>query len=283
MGFYRSWWDILSTWLFQEGGKFPDVLIYTNKTPVEVSLGTVVAERVIDLFFLITLIAISFFVELDNLLYFFQSDQIKDLTGQKADDQGNGNFLWMLLVGGILFIAGLYFVLQYLFKTRRYFALRMLSKTKRALKGLKMGLLSVFNLEYRWLFIFYSFLIWVLYYLMMYLVMLAFPETASLGIFAALTIFVIGGIAMALPLPGGAGSFHILVPLGLVMLYALPQDRAVAFTFIFHGWQTLVIIIFGALSLILSQTIKDKKSGETNERENSNQRSAGAENFQVEK
>ncbi len=237
-----------------------------NNTPVEISLGTVVAERVIDLFFLLTLIAASFLIELDNLLYFFQSDQIRDLTG--GGNGGNSSFYWMLGVGALVFVAGLYFLLRYFLKSRRMLTLRLMSKTRKALRGLKSGLLSVFRLEKRGLFIFYSVLIWILYYMMMYLVMLAFPETSVLGIFAALTIFVIGGIAMALPLPGGAGSFHILVPLGLVMLYGLPQDKAVAFTFIFHGWQTLVIIIVGAISLILSQAIKDKEHIEVDKEKN---------------
>ena len=106
--------------------------------------------------------------------------------------------------------------------------------------------------------ILYSFSIWLLYYLMMYFVMLAFPETNQLGLFAALTIFVIGGIAMAIPLPGGAGSFHVLVPLGLVLLYSMPENKAGAFTFIFHGWQTIVIIVVGLLSLVGSQIMSPK-------------------------
>ena len=92
----------------------------------------------------------------------------------------------------------------------------------------------------------------------MYFVMLAFPETHSLGLEAALTIFVIGGIAMAVPLPGGAGSFHILVATGLVLLYSLAQDKAVAFTFIFHGWQTIVVIAVGASSMFVSQFLRNR-------------------------
>ncbi len=251
-----------------------------NGAPVEVSLGTVVAERVIDLFFLITLIAVSFLIELDNLLYFFQSDQIKELSGRGGST--NSRFYWMLGIGAIVFIAALYFLARYFYRSRKFLALRVMSKTRKALRGLKSGLLSVFRLEKRGLFIFYSVLIWVLYYFMMYLVMLAFPETARLGFFAALTIFVIGGIAMALPLPGGAGSFHILVPLGLVMLYSLPQEQAVAFTFIFHGWQTLVIIIVGAISLILSQTVKDQLNRESNKKENPESAGTGAKDYALE-
>lgn len=223
-----------------------------NKTPVDVSLGTVVAERVIDLIFLILLIGISFLIELDNLLYFFNSEEMQNLTGKAG-----GGFPYMLVVGGLVFILGIYFIVRYVMAKRKILALRFILKGKKALKGIKSGITAVFKLEQRILFVFYSLVIWLLYYLMMYLVMLAFPETAELGFLAALTIFVIGGIAMAIPLPGGAGSFHILVPLGLVILYGMGQDKAVAFTFIFHGWQTLVIIIVGALSLFLSQ-IKTK-------------------------
>ncbi len=223
-----------------------------NKTPVDVSLGTVVAERVIDLMFLILLIAIAFLIELDTLMYFFQSDEIRDLSASA----GGSKFSLMLVAGGILLLVAVYLVIRYIFKTRRYFALRMLTHARRVYRGLKSGVMSVFRLEKRVLFIAYSLAIWVLYYLMMYFVMLAFPETDHLGLFAALTIFVIGGIAMAVPLPGGAGSFHVLVPLGLILLYSLPENKAGAFTFIFHAWQTIVIIVVGALSLIGSQLMR---------------------------
>lgn len=228
-------------------------LFRLNKTPVNISLGTVVAERVIDLLFLIILLSISFFIELDSLLLFFQSDQVQELR-----NQGSATSYLMLIAALVTLVIGLYIIFRFLLSRKKYLVLRVLIKSKYALSGLKDGVKSVLKLEYRGQFIFYSLLIWICYYLMMYFVMLAFPETESLGLGAALTIFVIGGIAMAMPLPGGAGSFHVLVSTGLVLLYSLPQDKAIAFTFIFHGWQTLVIIIVGALSLIISQFISNK-------------------------
>jgi len=70
-----------------------------------------------------------------------------------------------------------------------------------------------------------------------------------------MTMFAIGAIAMAAPLPGGAGSYHTLVPFGLVMLYNLPQANAIAFVFIFHAWQTVIVIVVGLLSLLASYAI----------------------------
>ena len=118
--------------------------------------------------------------------------------------------------------------------------------------GFKEGLLSVFRLKNKGLFILYSMAIWAAYFIMSYCVLVAFEETADLGFRAVITLFAIGSIAMAVPLPGGAGSYHTLVPLGLVMLYHLPQADAIAFTFIFHAWQTLIMIVAGVVSLIIS-------------------------------
>jgi hypothetical protein len=57
---------------------------------------------------------------------------------------------------------------------------------------------------------------------------------------------------MAAPLPGGTGSYQTLVPAGLTFLYAINNSDAVAFTFVFHGWQTFIMIVGGAISMILT-------------------------------
>ncbi|MEI9919147.1 MAG: hypothetical protein WDO14_10155 [Bacteroidota bacterium] len=77
---------------------------------------------------------------------------------------------------------------------------------------------------------------------------------------AVLTIFAIGAIAMAVPLPGGAGSYHLLLPLGLVTLYAMNRADAVAFVFIFHAWQTLVLAFFGMVCLLISLWLIRRKN-----------------------
>jgi glycosyltransferase 2 family protein len=129
----------------------------------------------------------------------------------------------------------------------------------RTWEGFKDGFLSIFRLRNKGLFIFYSLTIWALYFLMSYTVILAFEQTKHLGLDAVLSMFAIGSIAMAVPLPGGTGSYHVLVPQGLVFLYNIPQADAVAFTFIFHGWQTAVLIAGGAISLIVTSVILKKK------------------------
>lgn len=208
-----------------------------EKTPVEVSFGTVVVERMVDVICLLLLIALSFFAEWQKLKKFI--DSLNFSTG--------GGFSlspWMIVVffAVIVFVAAIFF-------------LRKNKKLLKIIEGFKEGLLAIFKMQNKGLFIAYSLGIWLLYFLMSYLVIKAFPETEDLGFSAVLTLFAVGSIAMAAPLPGGAGSYHTLVPLALVMLYNLPQADAVAFVFIFHGWQTILMILMGVLSLFASYMI----------------------------
>lgn len=220
-----------------------------EKVPVKTSLGTVIAERVVDLVFLLLCIGSVFLLELDKFLNFFaQLEPQNDSKGAIITP----SYLKYYFIGAVIIIGtiGIFYISK-----NRGFYLRVLVKTKDFLMGLKDGLLSIFRLEQKMLFIFYSFLIWACYYFMAYTVFLAYPETARLGLDAALTIFVLGGIAMAIPLPGGTGSYHLLVSKGLLLFYAIPEHSAIGFATIFHGWQTMVVIVFGIICFILSEVL----------------------------
>lgn len=228
-----------------------------NKTPINVSFGTVIVERLVDVVFLLSLITISFFIEIDNLFAFFKSLNIHITLGHFIPKFSTVFFI--IIIGTFLILSARFLLI----KKKRVF-LKFLVKLFEIINGMKEGGKAILKLEKRGLFILYSLLIWVCYYLMSYFVMLAFPDTENLTLLAALTIFVIGGIAMAIPLPGGTGSYHVMVPAGLVFLYAIPQDKAVAFTVIFHGWQTVLIILVGASSLLISQVKAKHKIYEKN-------------------
>jgi len=224
-----------------------------EKVPVETSAGTVVAERLIDVVFLLSFIAASFFIEYEKLLAiildFMEERKRKQAEATLAGNTGFSS-VWFAFILVSLVVA----VLLILYKTGRLE--KISGKVATAWTNLKKGLFSVFTVENKLLFFAYSFLIWILYFAMAWLCMLAFEETKVLGLDAALTIFTLGSIAMAMPVPGGTGSYHILVPLGLATLYGMNHGNALAFTFVFHAWQTLVLIVFGFLSMIGSQLYK---------------------------
>ena len=223
----------------------------TDKVPIDTSIGTVVAERIMDLIFLFLFIAAAFLIEFKTLTSFFY-----ELDIPFNNSSGKSSFPWVVVIITLFALSGLAYFL--FIKVRHAPEDSTVGKLyKKALSivdNLKDGALSIFKMEHNVLFMIYSILIWLGYYLMTYFVIIAFEYTESIGIFGALSIFVIGSVAMVIPTPGGTGSYHYFVSLGMVPLYGVEKDHASGFAFIFHGYQTLVLIIVGALSLILSQS-----------------------------
>ena len=205
---------------------------------VETGLGTIVSERIVDLLFLLACIGGVFIFKIDDIVGFFSE---RDDSGQESS-----HLLLYVLVATAL--VGFGSVFLFYFFQRRLF-LKIYAKGKVFLFGLKGGLLSIFKLEQKGLFIFYSFLIWIFYFFMLYFVLLAFEDTAGISFGNALAVFVIGGIAMTLPVPGGAGSYHLLVSAALVYLCSISENNAIAFATIFHGLQTVFLIFLGGLSM----------------------------------
>jgi glycosyltransferase 2 family protein len=220
-----------------------------DKTPVQISFGTVVTERIVDVLCLLILIGLSFFMESRKLFQFIET--LPWNSGQEGLKKYVIPAIIVTVI--ILLFLGTFFIVRRNIKIRNYLT--------RTWTGFREGLLSIFKLKNKKRFILYSIFIWLLYFLMSYTVIKAFPSTAELGFSAVLSLFAIGAIAMAAPLPGGTGAYHVLVPQGLVFLYAIPQADAVAFTFIFHGWQTLIMIVCGAISLLITSAIVKTKAG----------------------
>lgn len=218
-----------------------------DKIPVNISFGTVVVERVVDVICLLALVILSFILESEKLFRFIDTLPIQ--TG------GGTSKLWLLVYAGLggLVLLGIGILIIRRNQKLREFVLK-------TWQGFREGLMSIFRLENKGRFILYSLIIWGLYFFMSYTVIRAFPSTAGLGFTAVFSLFAIGSIAMAAPLPGGAGSYHVLVPQGLYFLYQIPLADAVAFTFIFHGWQTLIMIVGGAVSLLITSVTVKKNS-----------------------
>tara|TARA_B100000945_G_C20062519_1_gene448692 strand:+ start:103 stop:396 length:294 start_codon:yes stop_codon:yes gene_type:complete len=85
-------------------------------------------------------------------------------------------------------------------------------------------------------------------------------ETSHLNIGDGLFLLVLGGIGMVIPTPGGIGSYHAIVMIGLSVLGVGsiflteggdPTNPALIFPTVLHVAQTLVAIIMGSFSLLI--------------------------------
>jgi glycosyltransferase 2 family protein len=205
--------------------------------PFNPLLGTVIIERVVDVISLLICLLLVITTEGKAL-----GAELRSSIVPAIDQLG----LWIKL-SLVLAVAGggLFFVWRYLKsrdKDNKSFLARLVD-------GVVSGLKSIAKLEHPWLFLFHSILIWVLYYLGGYFCLLALPSTSQLGYHAALFTLAAGGLGMSAPVQGGIGTYHLFVSRGL-MLYGLSQQDGLAFATLLHSLQTLLVIVFGAASLV---------------------------------
>ncbi len=226
------------------------VLKRSDNVPVSTSLGTVVAERVFDLFFLVLIVVATLFLEFDKLSAF-----LGEVFSGGSRMPAVSAFIY---IGAGLLIAvflGVWYYQRNKAFIREHAFYKKLSSF---LKELLSGVLSVRELESRRGFWLSSSLIWVMYYLMSYVIVFSLPQTSGIDVLAGLAILAMGGIGMAAPVQGGLGTYHLLVS-GVLMVYGASKNDAVLLAFVLHTSQTIFVIVTGVISLLVSFIINRKK------------------------
>ena len=220
----------------------------TASIPFEKSFGTVITERIVDLFGLAVIVAITFVVEWKPIQQFlfpnFQMPPTILLAG---------------LAAGILAFFALFWILRdRMIMKWNHFAAS--NKVGQILNGWFTGILSIKEVENPAKFILYTILIWVAYYANTYTLLLAFPISAHLGLAAGLTVLVMGTFGMATPTQGGIGAYHSLVA-STLSFYLIPIKEATVLATFFHGTQMATILLFGGLSFIITFFLPKKNAG----------------------
>lgn len=224
------------------------MLSKVEKMPIGTVIGTVVAERVMDLLFMLLVILLALAVQYDIIMEFFTS------SGQSNDD-GSGSKAWLLyLILGIGVVGAiLFFTLR-----KRLDHIKIVHKINELYSSFIEGIKGLTRINKPLAFVFHSVVIWVMYFLMVYFCFYCIPQTSMLGMKAGLTVLVISTIAVVLPSPGGIGTFHYFVPMGLA-LYGISNDDGTTYATIAHASQMLMFIVFGTISLI-SMVILQRKA-----------------------
>jgi uncharacterized protein (TIRG00374 family) len=196
---------------------------FYNNIPFEKGFGTIIAERIIDVLILGTIIFSGI------------------LISSKISLPENSETISQSFILISLFV--LFFTTLYIYK-KKELKLRILS----ILDGLIKGVLSINNVKNKPLFIFHTFFIWLCYFLMFYVVKFSIPETANLNFEPILLAFIAGAITMALT-NGGIGAYPLAIA-AVISQYNVPYESALALGWVVWSSQTIMIIIFGSLSFI---------------------------------
>ena len=220
----------------------------SDDIPVDKLFGTILIERVLDFVFLIAFIIISFL---------WKSTEIARTINeyQKLDSAEGSNAKLIILL--VLLIS---VVMTYIFRNKIK-QLSFYQKILNFIEGLREGFMSIKKMKNKSIFWFHTFSIWIMYFLMTYICFYSIPETSHLGISDGLFLLVLGGIGMVIPAPGGIGSYHLIVMIGLVALQIeggslsiKPYDDynpAMLFPFVIHTAQTFVAIVMGATGILM--------------------------------
>lgn len=207
----------------------------TDDVNVSESLGTVISERIIDLLSLLILIGIALILEYDKFLLFLEL--VLSLIGDPQELLGKT--LIFLMIAGITFIA----VMWVLY--------RKVEKVHSFINELVRGIVSLKNVKNRIGFLLSTLVLWITYYYMSYIIVFSVPESAGLNWEVGIMLLVTGGIALAIPVQGGIGTYHVLIS-AMLALYGVDQTTGVFLATLLHTSQLIAIAVFGGLALLIS-------------------------------
>lgn len=214
-----------------------------EKIPVQKAIGTVIIERAIDVLLFILVFILAFVIEYESLKDYVSQNVLASIAS-KASFM---NVLFWCAIGAVMLCVILYFVYR-IYKEKMAQNV-FFQKIKKTIKGFGEGLSSLYKLKKKGLFILYSVLIWVCYWLMMLFAFLSMPEMDSFNnISISLVALAMGTIGIMLT-PGGIGVYPVIIAQTLAV-FACPIVVGYAAGWLAWGVQTGVIIIGGLLSLI---------------------------------
>ena len=201
-----------------------------DKVPFEKAFGTIVAERIADLFISVCILFAALFLQFDTLWGLMDTHNI------------NPEKLAVFGAAGIIMVL-LFWI--YLKRTRSALG----QKIRNFINGLKEGMLSILSMKKKWAFIAHTIFIWTMYVLMFYICIFAFPETQTITFSQTLSLFVVGSFTIAFT-NGGFGTYPFLLA-EAILLYGVDYTVGTSFGWIVWLSQTAVIVFLGIISFLV--------------------------------
>lgn len=225
-------------------------------------MGTIVLERIFDvavMAFLMVVVSVYMIADVSLLQKIFGKSTINFLT----DKSSLGTYGWAALFLLALAILGYLGIKLILYLGTKFDKLQeWIDKAKEALIMFKDGILAARKVENWWLFLLYTVLIWFCYTLMTYIPFWMFnmQHAYNLNLLDALVITVISAIGIAIPSPGGIGTYHYFVKQSLLVLFAVPTVTGLAYATITHASMVIFVAIITPIFLFFDK-LRSTKAG----------------------
>jgi len=208
--------------------------------PVDQLIGTVVVERTIDFFSLVVIIILMVIIDGKIVGPFLVDNIYVNIQARLAAIFGAAWVFWLILSFSGIF--GLFLIIRFKEKLRK---IRFFAKLFDIAKGVIQGLKTITIIERKWEFIFHTVFIWVCYAVMTWVVVFTVKSTAHLDLSDGIFLLVIGGLAMTAPVQSGMGAFHLIMQLGLNVVYGISKEDALVYAILSHESQMIFGIVLG--------------------------------------
>lgn len=221
------------------------VLTKYDRIPFSKALGTLVAERLIDMILVAVFVCVMLLTQFDVFMSLFAT------TGTSGISLGSLLVSPKTYIVIAAIVAGAALLWLWLKNTTLY------AKMKQLVRGFVDGLMSLRTMQHKGLFVLYTLGIWVGYFLEFYIAFFCFPFTADLSVVQGLVIFAAISLAIIIPTPNGAGPWHFVV-ISMMTLYGVSHADASSFALIVHTFQTLGVIMLGVYGWVALQ-VRNRK------------------------
>lgn len=222
-----------------------------EKIPLTQSIGTVISERIIDLFMLFVLFVFSAWREYERLHSYISVNIFQPMKMKWVSFVEN-KILLIASIAIIFLLAALFFIFRSKISQNPF-----VQKIRNVLGGFLEGMRSVAKVKSPGWFIFHSFFIWVMYLLTVYICVFAFPETQMLSVTDCVVLMAFGSLGV-IAVQGGIGAYQWIV-LQIMLLWGYSETIGFAFGLVVWAAQTLVALIGGPVSLGLLAIGRRKK------------------------
>lgn len=209
----------------------------TEGIPSDILLGTVVIERIIDVFLLLLILLFTFFLQRPLVENALKAWVLEPIIGSIYSPL---SLLLMVSFFSVLLIGGLYLFSK--------------GKTGRLLKGkisgFIAGLNSIKKVKSISLFTLFTVMMWGFYILGVVCDLKCLDSTEGIGWKGAMFVFIMNGISMAAPLQGGLGAYHFMVSRALLML-GIGLTEGIAYATLTHTAFVISTLATGGIGFLI--------------------------------
>ena len=210
----------------------------TDGVPLAQGIGSVVAERIIDLFMLALVLLLTALLEFNRVHSYFSSLSLRI-----------PNTYLIISILGAIGTASL--ISWWALKNASIRNHPLIDRLINLFQGFSKGFMAIRQMPQPGLFVVLTFLNQIFSWISTYLLLLAVDSVQNLPPTAALTILAVSSLGgLAVPTQGGIGTYHFLVS-RVLMLYGLSEIESVATATFMHAVGFAINLLLSSASFLI--------------------------------